>query len=119
MKSVPENIQLSKDLCHSFFWSTKCLILFPELPSGHVRGQQLCSTGFKVSHRWWFSRSVVSNSWRPYDLQPAKLLCPWDFPSKNPGVCSQMANSLGKHPFVIDTGTTVDKLTPSSPLLLP
>ena len=24
-----------------------------------------------------FSHSVVSNSWRPHGLQPARLLCPW------------------------------------------
>ena len=27
--------------------------------------------------------SVMSNSLRPYGLQPAKLLCPWDSPGKN------------------------------------
>ena len=27
--------------------------------------------------------SVVSNSLRPYELQPARLLCPWDSPGKN------------------------------------
>ena len=26
--------------------------------------------------------SVVSNSLRPHGLQPTRLLCPWDFPSK-------------------------------------
>ena len=30
-----------------------------------------------------FSRSVVSDSLRPWGLQPARLLCPWDFPGKN------------------------------------
>ena len=30
--------------------------------------------------------SVMSNSLQPYGLQPARLLCPWDFPGKNPGV---------------------------------
>ena len=30
------------------------------------------------------SRSVVSNSLQPYG--PTWLLCPWDFPGKNPGV---------------------------------
>ena len=33
-----------------------------------------------------FSRSVVSDSLRPNGLQPARLLCPWDFPGKNTGV---------------------------------
>ena len=27
--------------------------------------------------------SVVSNSLRPHELQPARLLCPWNFPGKN------------------------------------
>ena len=28
----------------------------------------------------------MSDSLRPYGLQPARLLCPWDFPGKNTGV---------------------------------
>ena len=32
------------------------------------------------------SRSVVSNSLRTRELQPARLLCPWNFPGKNTGV---------------------------------
>ena len=30
--------------------------------------------------------AVVSDSLRPQGLEPASLLCPWDFPSKNTGV---------------------------------
>ena len=30
--------------------------------------------------------SVVSDSLLPYGLQPARLLCPWDTPTKNTGV---------------------------------
>ena len=30
--------------------------------------------------------SVVSDSLQPHGLYPAKLLCPWDYPSKNTGV---------------------------------
>ena len=29
---------------------------------------------------------VMSNSLRPYGLQPTRLLCPWNFPDKNTGV---------------------------------
>ena len=29
------------------------------------------------------SSSVVSNSLRPHELQPSRLLCPWNFPGKN------------------------------------
>ena len=33
------------------------------------------------------SPSVMSNSLQPHRIQPASLLCPWDFPGKNnPGV---------------------------------
>ena len=34
------------------------------------------------------SHSDVSDSLRPHGLQPARLLCPWDFPGKNTGKCS-------------------------------
>ena len=30
--------------------------------------------------------SVMSNSLQPYGLQPARLLCPWDFPGRHTGV---------------------------------
>ena len=30
--------------------------------------------------------SVLYNSLQPYELQPARLLCPWDSPGKNTGV---------------------------------
>ena len=32
------------------------------------------------------THSVVSESLRPHGLQPARLLCPWDFPGKNTGM---------------------------------
>ena len=32
------------------------------------------------------SHSVMSNSSRSHELQPDRLLCPWDFPDKNTGV---------------------------------
>ena len=31
--------------------------------------------------------SAVSNSLRPHRLEPTMLLCPWNFPGKNTGVC--------------------------------
>ena len=37
------------------------------------------------SEKWKWSRSVVSDSWRPHGLQPTRLLRPWDFPSKSTG----------------------------------
>ena len=39
------------------------------------------------THRYClFSHSVMSDSLRPYGLQPIRLLCPWDFKSKNIGL---------------------------------
>ena len=32
------------------------------------------------------SCSVVSDSWQPHGLWPARLLCPWNSPGKNTGV---------------------------------
>ena len=34
------------------------------------------------------SHSITSYSLRPHRLQPARLLCQWDFPGKNTGVGS-------------------------------
>ena len=32
----------------------------------------------------------MSDSLQPYGLEPARLLCPWDFPGKDTGVSSQV-----------------------------
>ena len=59
--------------CHLALW------VFPPLPS------RLCLSTVCVSC------SAVSSSSQPRGLQPARLLCPWDFPGQNTGV--------GCHPF--------------------
>ena len=41
------------------------------------------STSLATPHCAVLSRSVVSNSLRPYELYPTRLLCPWDSPGKN------------------------------------
>ena len=35
--------------------------------------------------KWKWSRSVVSDSYRPHGLQPTRLLHPWDFPGNSTG----------------------------------
>ena len=45
-----------------------------------------CSSPMHESDKWKWSRSVVSDSSRPHGLQPTRLLRPWDFPGKSPGV---------------------------------
>ena len=37
---------------------------------------------------------VLSNSLQPHGLQPARLLCPWNFPGKNTGVGSLFPGDL-------------------------
>ena len=47
------------------------------------------SSFFHIWFRWESeseSRSVVSDSFWPHGLQPASLLCPWNFLGKNTGV---------------------------------
>ena len=36
---------------------------------------------------WMLSGSVMSDCLWPHGLYPARLLCPWNFPGKNIGVC--------------------------------
>ena len=38
------------------------------------------------SEKWEWSRSVVSDPQQPHELQPTRLLRPWDFPGKSTGV---------------------------------
>ena len=64
------------------------------------------SSPMDESEKWKWSRSVMSDSVRPHGLQPTRLLRPWDFPGKSPGVgcrCLKYANkwlyfsNLGRH----------------------
>ena len=47
------------------------------------------------SEKWKWSRSVVSDSYRPHGLQPTRLLRPWDFPGKSTGVGCHCLLRLG------------------------
>ena len=52
------------------------------------------------SEKWKWSRSVVSDSSRPHELQPIRLLRPWDFPGKSTGVgCHCLLCLLTLRPF--------------------
>ena len=57
----------------------------------HWRGVPLPSP-MHESEKWEWSCSVVSNSSWPHGLQPTRLLRPWDFPGKSPGVGCQWYN---------------------------
>ena len=55
------------------------------------------SPGLQIASRFhMFVCSAVSDSLQPCGLQPTRLLCQWDFPSKNTGVMA--LSSLGDLP---------------------
>ena len=58
-----------------------------------------------------WSRSVVSDSWRPHGLQPTRFLCQGDFPGKSTGVgchCHDHYNSnIGAFDIAPDISETI------------
>ena len=54
--------------------------------NGSLQARILEWVAISFSSPWKWSHSVVSNSSRPHELQPTRLLHPWDFPGKNTGV---------------------------------
>ena len=52
----------------------------------HNKFQDIFNIPQRKSMGGWVSRLVVSDSLRPQELQPIRLLCPWDFPGKNTGM---------------------------------
>ena len=78
-------LQSSPTLCHPIDGSP------PGSPSLGLSRQEHWSglpfpSPMHESEKGKWSLSVVSDSSRPHGLQPARLLCPWDFPGKNTGV---------------------------------
>ena len=43
---------------------------------------------------------VVSNSLRPHELWPTRILCPWDFPSKGTEILRRLKKGLSSFRFV-------------------
>ena len=65
------------------------------------------------------SHSVVSDSLRPYGLQPARLLCPWDSPGKNAGVgCPAVPQGIlptpGSNPHLLTSPALVSRFLSTS-----
>ena len=61
--------------------------------------KQIKSLSRRHAWKWKWSRSVVSDSLRPRELKPTRLLRPWDFPGKNTGVGCHCL--LRNHPIVL------------------
>ena len=51
-----------------------------------ARTLEWVALSFSNAWKWKCSLSVVSDFSWPHGLQPMRLLCPWDFPSKSTGV---------------------------------
>ena len=80
-----KSLQSCPTLCDSIDGSPQALLSLGFSRQEHWSGLPFSSL-MHESEKWKWSRSVVSDSWRPHGLQPTRLLCPWDFPGKNTGV---------------------------------
>ena len=84
----------------------RCLFSSPRALGGflkHLYGLQITfispSTPFLVWVLWVLSRSIVSDSLRPYG--PARFLCLWKFPGRNIGVgCHFLLQGIFSHPGI-------------------
>ena len=79
--------RLRKQFClQCIFWTKAHLVTGPLTPT---------SSSFLIpSCMCVLSCSVVSNSVRPYGLQPARLFCPWDSPGKNGTSCHLLLQGI-------------------------
>ena len=59
--------------------------IFP-YPTEETTHPLAASLNSSLPHSVSESGSVLSNSSGPHGVQPARLLCPWDFPCKNTGM---------------------------------
>ena len=81
--------------------------------SGEARGQGIYNfvgiehKDFVIHRIESVSHSVMSNSLRPHEQQPARLLCPWNSPGKNTGVDCHFLLQYGR-----ESGLTVSVSLP-------
>ena len=59
----------------------------------------LSITLLSCERKWKWSRSVVSDPQWPHELQPSRLLCPWDFPGKSTGVGCHCLLLVNNRPY--------------------
>ena len=79
-------------LCILFFPASDSLVSLPKFFGS-----------YPIVHVYWGHPDMSTLLW-PHRLQPSRLLCPWDFPSKNTGVVShflfqgiQLTQGLNPH----------------------
>ena len=99
---TPRGGSAGSDSNSSFnFWRTATLISTETAPSykptNSAQGFQFLELDTQLKRKWAMylvnekyacvlSHSVVSDSLWPHGLEPARLLCPWDFPGKSTGL---------------------------------
>ena len=64
-----------------------------------VTKQQKCTYTQRYIYMYTYiyvcvSHSVMPDSLPPHGLQPARFLCPWDFPGKDTGVCDFLLQGI-------------------------
>ena len=73
---------------HMIYSSNMKLLGIWAIIGPHIRNSarwyMIISDLINMKGKW--SRSVLSDSLRPHELLPTRLLCPWDFPGNNTGV---------------------------------
>ena len=70
-----------KEFCHQHTSGLRCCINSSLGLQFAVQNSDLPTHSYM--HQCMLSRSVMSNSLWSHGLQPGRLFCPWDFPSKN------------------------------------
>ena len=63
-----------------------CKAIILQLKINEKKKNQSNSHTMKCMHVYMCVRLVISDSLQPFGLEPARLLCPWDFSDKNTGV---------------------------------
>ena len=68
------------------------------VPGGlQARTLEWVAISFSSAWKWKWSHSVVSDPQWPHGLQPSRLLHPWNFPGKSPGVgCHCLLQNCGQ-----------------------
>ena len=99
----------------TYTYTNSLFSFFPLI--GHYRAMSRVPYAIELVLSESDSYSVVSDSLRPHGLQPARFLCPWDFPGKNTGVGCHLLLQIGAYYVSIYYVSVNPNLHLSLPLL--
>ena len=82
---------LIHDMCLSVSeWLEQTFLMYIKEVVCFQKGSGVCKVSERTLlltvHKWSVSHSVVSDSLWPHELEPTRLVCPWNSPGKNSGV---------------------------------